>query len=178
MAEWDRQKGEPTEWYTKFKIFLNLGPKRSVVDAWAEWKLLAKSKKITSEKPAPEWYQHCAKYQWVERASAYDQAQLEIIRQMYATQFIQARTRHTKLARCMFNKAMRAIKSLDAANISAADAAKWVDMACKLEKDALRDLELDSMSQLVEELEKANGNDTRTAAEVQGTASASGSTTH
>jgi hypothetical protein len=72
---WERQEGESARWFFRFRNYLYLGPMRSV-NAAAE--LERKSKKEKSRtNTGPEWYNAAKRYQWQERAEAYDKEQDE-----------------------------------------------------------------------------------------------------
>lgn len=62
---------EPNLWYSRFLIFRDLGPTRSI---HAAWKLEPKKVKKGQKKLniPPIWYDAAKKFQWHERAAAYD----------------------------------------------------------------------------------------------------------
>lgn len=68
--EWERKKGESSEAYTAFKLYYQMGEKRSCSKVAQS---LLKSRVLITG-----W---CSKYNWVERARAYDN---ELARQEFA----------------------------------------------------------------------------------------------
>lgn len=68
--EWERKKGESSEAYTAFKLYYQMGAKRSCSKVAQS---LLKSRVLITG-----W---CSKYNWVERARAYDN---ELARQEFA----------------------------------------------------------------------------------------------
>ncbi len=69
---WERREGEPARWYWRFRSYLNLGSKRSI-NAASEVEREGKSR----TNAGPEWYKAAKRYQWQERADAYDREQSE-----------------------------------------------------------------------------------------------------
>lgn len=69
---WDRSKGEPPSSYVRFLAFRNLGPNRSLVDAYC---VVAGKARKGPERPvdAPgSWKREAARWQWQTRATAWD----------------------------------------------------------------------------------------------------------
>src|SRR6266849_819687 len=65
---WDRQENEPSLWYGRFRVFLLMGPSRSVTDVFLQEKKSEKGRKI----PPGNWYGASKEWCWEERAQAYD----------------------------------------------------------------------------------------------------------
>lgn len=63
---WEQQEGEPNEAYARFLVYRNLGVSRSLDAAHA---IATKSKK---KQASGQWTDDSAKWNWVERASAWD----------------------------------------------------------------------------------------------------------
>jgi predicted secreted protein len=84
---WLRQKSEPATWYMRFKRYLDLGPKRSLRKALADEPETQKATKGTGKKQETKnlsdvsvpgaWKRASKLWRWVERAEAYDLAQME-----------------------------------------------------------------------------------------------------
>jgi hypothetical protein len=72
---WQRMRGEPALWYERFDIFRQLGPGRTLEDAWR--KLEVK----TAKHPSWRWYEVAKEWNWVERAAAWDAYRFEQLRQ-------------------------------------------------------------------------------------------------
>jgi hypothetical protein len=67
---WDRQPGEPPEWYARFERYRLLGTKRSVEQVYAGEPPTAKRGK--AKRPNPRWYAVAGEWAWRERACAWD----------------------------------------------------------------------------------------------------------
>lgn len=84
---WLRQKNEPALWYMRFKRYLDMGPKRSLRKALADEPDTQKATKKTGKKQEMKnlsdvsvpgaWKRASKVWNWVERAEAYDLAQIE-----------------------------------------------------------------------------------------------------
>ncbi len=88
---WQRQPGESLLWYNRFKLYRNLGYKRSLVAALSKEQETAKVLKSTrigkkpgvalAEVPRAQvpgsWKQASSKWRWVERAAAYDEYMID-----------------------------------------------------------------------------------------------------
>jgi hypothetical protein len=68
--KWDRQENEPSLWYGRFRIFLELGPGRSV-NAALDYELTKKHEK-PRRNADKSWYHMAREYEWEQRAQAYD----------------------------------------------------------------------------------------------------------
>jgi hypothetical protein len=83
---WLRQKQEPARWYMRFQIYLNLGPKRSLRKAVASEPGSQKATEGTGKNQETQklsdmsipgaWKRASKVWNWVERAAAYDLAQV------------------------------------------------------------------------------------------------------
>ncbi len=75
---WERQEGEPLNWFNRFKRFRGLGPKRTVLAALEQERATIKALKSTQKAIVPgSWKAACIKWQWVERALAFDEWKVE-----------------------------------------------------------------------------------------------------
>lgn len=87
LDPWLRQKSEPALWYMRFKRYLEMGPKRSLRKALADepdtqkatrgTKKNQETKKLSDVSVPGAWKRASKVWQWVERAEAYDLAQME-----------------------------------------------------------------------------------------------------
>jgi hypothetical protein len=88
IEPWLRQKGEPAKLYLWFKRYLDLGPKRSLRKALAAEPSAQKAtkgtakgtqeaKKLSDVSVPGAWKRASKLWRWVERAEAYDLAQME-----------------------------------------------------------------------------------------------------
>lgn len=80
MEPWDQREGEAPESYTRFLIFRNLGPGRTLLLAAIEYRALrptnAKKRHSTQRYVPGHWGDDAKKNEWHERAVAWDIAQL------------------------------------------------------------------------------------------------------
>ena len=67
---WHQQPDEPPDWFNRFHTYLTLGPSRTLTAAYREW---AKSKGSPSSTASQQYN----KWNWKERAMAFDQANRE-----------------------------------------------------------------------------------------------------
>lgn len=68
---WDRQENEPARWFLRFRRYLAAGHTRSV-NAIYEAERQEKAEKSRNNRAGETWYQAARRYQWKERAAAYD----------------------------------------------------------------------------------------------------------
>lgn len=68
QAPWDRQLNEPPIWYKRFTKFRLMEPVRSIADVYREEQKGEKE----SVKPPGRWYETAKRWQWEERAVAWD----------------------------------------------------------------------------------------------------------
>ena len=123
---WERQPGETSKQYDQFCVYRDLGRSRTMAKV-AE--MLAK---------APGWIRTvAARLDWVRRAHAWDREQ----DRMFSMSLIDRRRdmseRHARLATAFQNKIVQRLQTLDVAKMSAADLARWLEVATKLERQAL-----------------------------------------
>jgi hypothetical protein len=80
---WDQHEGEPDESYVRFLYYRNLGPTRSLADAYhfyiqageietKEKAIVKASKRRKTLHVSGQWYDDSAKYQWEYRANQWD----------------------------------------------------------------------------------------------------------
>lgn len=72
MNAWDKRESESNEAYTRFLVFRNLGPTRNVKKAYE----VASGKENSKKSEAQHWYNDSSQFDWRERASQWDIAQL------------------------------------------------------------------------------------------------------
>src|SRR5258708_38636463 len=84
---WERMDGESTRWYSRYKRFQGLGPKRTVLAAVEQERKQSKAPKSTRSqgKPKPKkpasvpgsWKAASIRWCWGERARAYDEDKVD-----------------------------------------------------------------------------------------------------
>lgn len=72
---WERADGEPARWFMRFRNYLALGRKRSINAVYEAEKQEKASK--SRGKAGETWYNAARRYQWVQRADAWDNEQDE-----------------------------------------------------------------------------------------------------
>lgn len=73
---WDRKPDEPSKWYERFLIYMNMGPSRTIQGAYRIYigpervaKLLEEGKHTCANS---QWYYYCREWDWDGRAALYD----------------------------------------------------------------------------------------------------------
>lgn len=124
MAEpWEMQKGETSKAFQAFCVYRDLGYERSIPKVC---EALKKNKTTITD-----W---CSKYEWVNRAAAWDEEQDRIVREKQIKDIVKMRQRHAKIASDMLEKAARALNSIPPEEIKPQDISRMVDVASKLER--------------------------------------------
>jgi len=126
MAEiWERQKNESSKAYAAFCVYRDLGPERSLE------KVRQNLDKPRTRKWLGEW---SVKYNWVERAQAYDDYIERKKREEKENAILEMAERHAKLAMAFQQRVAQRLQQIDPAELSPSDMAKWLDIATKLER--------------------------------------------
>ena len=100
---WDRQRYESMFWYARFEKFRLAGPTRSVLGAYNQ-ELVAAGREPKKCQPS-SWKHACNYWKWRERAEAWDNAQLEQAREIWADRRDQWRQEEWDLATALREKA-------------------------------------------------------------------------
>ena len=69
---WERQDGEPNNWYSRFVLFLQMGPSRSLLGAVNIEKAQKSPEKPSMSVPGA-WKEAAKQWNWRERAEAWDE---------------------------------------------------------------------------------------------------------
>jgi len=122
---WERHKEEnSSKEYAAFCIYRDLGPNRSLEKV-----------RRSGVKTTLRWLQHwSAKYNWVERARAYDDYLERRKREEKEKAILDMAERHAKLAMAFQQRVAQRLQEIDPSELSPADMAKWLDIATKLER--------------------------------------------
>ena len=96
VEAWDQWAAEPDLWYTRFHMFLKMGPKRSILGAY---KLSLEDETftdgtpvLTSVRPGQAWWRMQKEWNWRERAQKFDLANIEDWRENYSDMLALIRT--------------------------------------------------------------------------------------
>lgn len=120
---WERQPGESEQAFEAFKIYRDLGVKRSNAEVC---KQLSKSRQLISR-----WK---SKYEWDERVRAYDN-DLEKQQHAEAVKNLKDMTgRHIKIAMSLQRKALEALDKLKVEDMTPKDIKEYIKMATELER--------------------------------------------
>lgn len=126
MSEpWERVEGETPKAYAAFCVYRDLGKIRSLQKAGR------KQGESRAKKAICQW---SAKYNWVARANAYDDYIEKKKREQNEQEILQMNETHAKVAMLMIMKVLAKVKSVDPETLTPMDAAKWIDVASKLER--------------------------------------------
>lgn len=87
MSEWQRRKGESSQAFAAFQVYLELGAERSVAGAYRQ-----KSGKHAATQAPGQWNLWATQWEWVARATAYDN-HLSRIRQAATEAAVEAEAR-------------------------------------------------------------------------------------
>lgn len=120
---WERQPGESEQAFEAFKIYRDLGVRRSNAEVC---KQLSKSRQLISR-----WK---SKYEWDERVRAYDN-DLEKQQHAEAVKNLKDMTgRHIKIAMSLQRKALEALDKLKVEDMTPKDIKEYIKMATELER--------------------------------------------
>ncbi len=126
MSElWERMPGESTKAYSVFCQYRDLGPERSLE------KLRQKLAKSRSRATLTRW---SSKYNWVERARAYDDYIDKKKRAEHEKAILKMVERHAKLAMAFQQRIEERLKKINPEELGPADLVRWLDVATKLER--------------------------------------------
>lgn len=120
---WERQPGESIRAYEALREYLDMGPKRSITKVAEK---LGKSTAILNR-----WSRFNA---WIKRTDAWELEQDHEWAQERKRSIREACRRHTSIARGFTGKVAARVQTIKPEEISAADAAKWLDIAVKVER--------------------------------------------
>jgi hypothetical protein len=116
QAIWERSPNEPTRWYARFRMYLFQGPSRSLVAVYRTI-LEQQGADRRGKKPLHQvetvphaWTLATKKYQWAERAAAFDQSERERKDREWETAREVEREAELLLAQAMRDKARQLLE--------------------------------------------------------------------
>ena len=112
---WEQRPDEPPKWYTRFRIFLRLGPSRNLTAAYRIWANSQGRPSQTARKKSREWH-------WEERAIAYDKAKREEKAAFEAAREAESRERNLHLNSKIFDAINAAFDIADLKNLTKEEA--------------------------------------------------------
>ena len=110
-----QQPDEPPDWYNRFHTYLTLGPSRTLTAAYREW---ANSKGSPSSTASQQYN----KWNWKERALAFDQANREEKAAFEAARAAEARERRIRKNDKILESVAAALDTADLENLSTKEA--------------------------------------------------------
>jgi len=121
---WERLDNESSKAYRAFCVYRDLGPDRSIDKAMA----------AVGQKNRRTWGEWCSKYNWVERAAAYDSYLEAEKRKEKEREILDMARRHATLAMAFQEKVAKALQMIDPSDLSPRDLARWLEVATTLER--------------------------------------------
>ena len=112
---WHQQPDEPPDWFNRFHTYLTLGPSRTLTAAYREW---ANSKGSPSSTASQQYN----KWNWKERALAFDQANREEKAAFEAARAAEARERRIRKNDKILESVAAALDTADLENLSTEEA--------------------------------------------------------
>jgi len=132
MAEpWERQPGESSKAFAAFRVFRDLGPRRSVAEAYRQ-----KTGRVHARQASGNWNAVATRWLWQERARAWDDEQDRVRREKQLAAQAEMGERHATVALLMQQRLIERLQGLDASDLSPADVARWLEAAVKVERQA------------------------------------------
>lgn len=130
---WERQPGETSKAYAAFCRYRKMKPESRSLEA-----VSLKAKKGIRKGYVPgyisEW---SSQFNWVARATAYDDHLDELVRARLEKQRLDMAERQANVAKAMLDKAKERLDQMPLSLMSPQDVARWVDVATKTERLAL-----------------------------------------
>lgn len=120
---WGRLPEESAKAYEAFCAYRDLGPSRSIPKAG---EIVGKGKGTLEP-----W---SSKYNWPERAAAWDAEQDRIARKAQLDEIIKMRKRHAKIAERALEKVSAALETINTDEMSNSDIARLMEVSSKLER--------------------------------------------
>lgn len=112
---WDQQPDEPPKWYTRFGIYLGLGPTRTPTAAYRIWTNGSGKLSRTASKRVKEW-------RWEERGIAWDKAGREEKAAFESAREAEARERNLHLNTKIFEAVSTVFDTADLPNLTKEEA--------------------------------------------------------
>jgi hypothetical protein len=135
QSPWERLPGEPARWYTRFERYRLAGPSRSLLATCHAEKAATAARRPRCVPGA--WAKAAQRWRWKERAEAWDAQEHQRARQAQADKIRAMNERHAHEARGLQAKALERLRALRPEELKAADVARFLIEATKLERLAL-----------------------------------------
>jgi hypothetical protein len=90
---WDQLSGESDAAYARFLFYLEIGPQRSIDEAYRQWNekrpKTARKRSKTPQAANGQWKDDSAKYRWIERSLAWDRKQFTLKAERAVDRFVE-----------------------------------------------------------------------------------------
>ncbi len=120
-STWERQENEPVLWFQRFQRFLAMGPDRSVLAFYNHWRQekakKSKAKFTPANSPPSAWTKAAQRYNWRQRASAYDLHQLKQEFADLEARVLERRKKRLELQDKLMEKIEKALSDLNTQDI-------------------------------------------------------------
>jgi hypothetical protein len=125
---WLKLPEETSRQYAAFCLYRDMGPERSISDVANVWSDSGATSRLN------EW---SSKYNWVDRASSYDEHIDEIKRARNEEAIIEMSARHVKYSIQVQEKAIEALRLINPEELKPNEFIKWLLEAVKIERLSL-----------------------------------------
>lgn len=133
---WERKDGEPARWYARFEVYRLLGPSRTMKAAHRH---CAEMEGRRGRYPNSQWFQIAERWQWRERADAWDQVEREALRKAEKDQRMAAHLKRADMLDVVLDVAFRAMMLAGLDNMPEEQAREAMPSVRLLFKDALNE---------------------------------------
>ena len=108
---WHRRPKEPNQWYDRFVTYYLTTPasRRSVDAAWRQ----GSGSSSKAKQASGAWYRAAKKWQWQERAEAYDEDQRGLLLKAVEEERLEDRRRRIDVMKAVRARLVQALKALD-----------------------------------------------------------------
>jgi hypothetical protein len=137
---WDRQPGEPNDWYHRFHAYLLAGPDRSVEAAYRAMRRDAAecgTRAGAARRANNSWYSTAARWDWAGRAAAYDQVERVKVAAAREKKVAEINERHALQARAIHNAVIKRWAQVKPEDLTPSDCVKFAEAAMRMERLAL-----------------------------------------
>lgn len=138
---WDIQAGEPPEWFARFTVWLELGPQRTLDEAWRQWvRGTSEAKRSGAKRPNSSWYEKSREWRWRERATAYDLDQREKRIRADEEERLEMARRHVRIANSLQSVALEKLRDMQSTEgwrqMAPREVLQYIAEAIKIERAA------------------------------------------
>lgn len=114
---WDRQANEPMRWWSRFdQYYRPLGAERSLLAAYRGWRKAEKGREGQAKSAPTSWRNNASRWQWEERALAWDEYQAQERRKLELEAMEKSREQRIALLNATFSRAFEALRTAQVAN--------------------------------------------------------------